>query len=148
MELKKDSGRTGLESVLKQVDKLKHLRVIGLSKDILSGLNPKTVDRYRQRAATEHAWELRRHPESIRYPLLVFYCIPRESEIIDSLIELLIQIIHRISVRAERRAIKEIVDSIRKVRGKTNILFRIAEAALENPEGTIRNVIFPVAGQL
>lgn len=91
-ELKADSERAGLKSVLKQVGKLKRLRRLGLSKNLLAGFNPRTVDRFRQRAATESAWELRRHPEWIRYPLLIFYCIPREAGIIDSLIELLIQI--------------------------------------------------------
>ncbi len=34
-----------------------------------------------------------------------------------------------------------------KVQGKTTLLFRIAEAADQTPDGTIREVIFPVAGE-
>ena len=95
--------------------------------------------RYRRRAATENPWELRRHPEAIRLPLLVFYCMPREAEIIDGLIELLIQITHRITVRARRwqRVMlycPEILSDFQHVRGKAGILFRVAAAALKDPD--------------
>jgi Tn3 transposase DDE domain len=99
------------------------------------------------RAATENPWELRRHPEAIRLPLLVFYCVPRRAELIDGLIELLLQITHRITVRAERRVTAEILTDFQQVRGKAGILFRIAVAALDNPDGAVRDVIFPVADE-
>jgi hypothetical protein len=34
-----------------------------------------------------------------------------------------------------------------RVEGKTGLLFRIAEAALDNPEGIIREVLFPLVGE-
>ena len=61
---------------------------------------PISVKRFRRRAAVETAWELRRHPERTRLPLLAFYCLPREAEIVDGLVELLIQVTHRITVKA------------------------------------------------
>jgi hypothetical protein len=96
---------------------------------------------------TESVWELRRHPERIRLPLLVSYCVPREAEIIDGLVELSLEIPHRITVRAERRVVEELLEEYRQVRGKTGILFRVAEAAVGNPDGVVREVIFPVVGE-
>ncbi len=101
-----DMGPVSLKSVLQTIDRLEILRAIGIQNGILRGINSKLIKRYRQRAATENAWELRRHPRKICYPLLVFYCVPREGEIIDSLIDLLIQVIHKISARSERRIVK------------------------------------------
>lgn len=49
------------------------------------------------------------------------------------------------SVRADRKLVRELIGDYRKVHGKTALLFRIAEAALENPDGRVRDVIFPVA---
>ena len=60
-------------------------------RDLLRGLHPDQVKRFRRRAAVESAWELRRHPERIRLPLLAFWCVPREAEVVDGLVELLIQ---------------------------------------------------------
>lgn len=145
--LRADPGRVGLESLLAEIDKLDIVRSLRLPPDILKPHHPELIKRFRRRVATEAAWELRRHPERIRLPLLVFYCIPREAEIIDGLVELLLEITHRITVRAERRVDEELLEEYRQVRGKTSILFRVAEAAVGNPEGIVREVIFPVVGE-
>src|SRR5512143_347986 len=84
--LRADPGRVGLDSLLKEVEKLKRLRDLGLPAGILGAFHPDLVKRLRRRAATESPWELRRHPDGIRLPLLVFYCIPREAEVIDGLV--------------------------------------------------------------
>lgn len=86
-----DPGRVGLESLLAEIGKLELLRGLALPPDLLRGLHPNQVKRFRRRAAVESAWELRRHPERIRWPLLAFYCVPREGEVVDGLVELLIQ---------------------------------------------------------
>ena len=142
-----DPGRVGLESLLAEIAKLERLRGLGLPPDLLRGAHREQVKRFRRRAAIETAWELRRHTERIRLPLLAFWCVPRQAEVIDGLVELLIQVTHRITVKAERRALEELVEEAVEVRGKAGILFRIAEAAVGSPEGVVREVIFPAAGQ-
>jgi hypothetical protein len=147
LSLRGDPGPIGLESVLEEAKKLERLRSLGLPYDILHSFSPASIKRYRRRTATESTWELRRHAEAVRLPLLAFYCAPREAEIIDGLIELLIQITHRITVRAERRVKEEILGDFQHVRGKDTLLFRIAAAALKEPEGAVRDVIFPVVDE-
>ena len=142
-----DPGRVGLESLLAEIGKLEMLRSLALPPDLLRGLHPDQIKRFRRRAAVESAWELRRHPERIRLPLLAFYCVPREGEVVDGLVELLIQVTHRITVKAERRVVEELVEEAREVRGKAGILFKVAEAAVGRPDGVVREVIFPVAGE-
>ena len=141
-----DPGRVGLESLLAEIAKLERLRALSLPSDLLRGLHPDQAKRFRRRAAVESAWELRRHPERIRLPLLAFWCAPREAEVVDGLVELLIQVTHRITVKAERRVVDELVEEAREVRGKAGILFRVVEAASGSPEGVVREVIFPVIG--
>jgi hypothetical protein len=142
-----DPGRIGLESLLAEIGKLERLRALALPPGLLRGLHPDLVRRFRRRAAVETAWELRRHPDRIRLPLLAFWCAPREAEVIDGLVELLIGITHRITVKAERRVLEELMEEAVAVRGKAGILFRVAEAAVGRPEGVVREVIFPAAGQ-
>ena len=72
---------------------------------------------------------------------------PREGEVVDGLVELLIQVTHRITVKAERRVVEELVEEAREVRGKAGILFKVAEAAVGRPDGVVREVIFPVVGE-
>ena len=142
-----DPGRVGLESLLAEIVKLDLLRGLALPLGLLRGVHPDQVKRFRRRAAVESAWELRRHPERIRLALLAFWCAPREAEVVDGLVELLIQVTHRITVKAERRVLEELVEEAVAVRGKAGILFRVAEAAVGTPEGVVREVIFLAAGE-
>ena len=71
----------------------------------------------------------------------------REREITDTLVDLLIATVHRIGARAEKKVTNELVNAFKRVSGKENILFRVAEASLAAPDGTVRGVVFPaVAG--
>jgi hypothetical protein len=46
-----------------------------------------------------------------------------------------------------QRINQELVSDFKEVTGKTNILFRLAEVAVAQPEGTISQVIYPVVSQ-
>jgi len=145
--LSADPGKPGLDSLLDEVAKLDLVRGLGLSGALLGDVHPNLVKRFRRRAAVESAWELRRHPDRIRLPLLTFYCVPREAEIVDGLVDLLIQITHRITVKAERRVITELLEEAKAVRGKSGILFKVASAVTGAPDGSVREVIFPVVDE-
>jgi TnpA family transposase len=145
--LKSDSGRVGLASVEREIEKLALLDALDLPAELWRTISPKLLARYCARAATESARELRRHRPAVRYALLTAYCYQRRRELIDGLLDLLIQIVHRLSVRAEKRISTEMVGELKHVGDKTGILFRIAEAALENPEGSVREVLFPLVGE-
>ena len=106
--LRGDAGRISLESLLEEVEKLQAIRKLGPPADILKPFHPDLIKRYRRRAATESAWQLRHeHPARIRLALLTFYCVRREAEIVDALVELLVQIAQKITRKAERRVEKE-----------------------------------------
>ncbi|WP_299091119.1 Tn3 family transposase [uncultured Metabacillus sp.] len=146
-ELVSDPGRIGLDSLLQEITKLRTVRNIQLPYDLFNGIPPKMIRSYRQRAVSEDIRELRRHPDSIRYTLLAAFFWCRGREITDNLVELIIQIVHRIGARAERKVEKEFLRDFRKVSGKTNLLFRMAEKAVEQPDGIVRDVLFPVVGE-
>lgn len=69
--------------------------------DLFLGVPPKMIRTYRQCAISEDIRELRRHPDHIRYTLLAAFFWCRGGEITDNLVELIIQIVHRIGARAE-----------------------------------------------
>ena len=54
---------------------------------------------------------------------------------------------HAIGARAERRVEQQAIGELKRVTGKTNLLFEIAGAAVDKPDGTVRDVVFPVAGE-
>lgn len=145
--VKADPGQASLESVLDEVKKLGRVREVGLPTDLFAGDPPALVKEYRRRAAAEVASELRAHPTERRVTLMAALLWWREREITDGLLDLLVRVVHKIGARAERRVEKELLEDLKKVTGKTNLLFQMAEAAVENPEGTVREVLYPVVGE-
>lgn len=140
--LKVDAARPSLETVLKELEKLKIIEEIWLPDDLFSSIPVAVVHRYRHRAATEVISELRQHPERIRYTLVAAFCMERRGEIIDGLADLLIQLLHKIHVRAEKSVLQELLGDIKAVHGKTRLLYKLADASLNNPDGVVRNVVF------
>jgi hypothetical protein len=43
--------------------------------------------------------------------------------------------------------VKELLADLRRVSGKTNLLYRVAEATIEHPDGIVRDVVYPVVGE-
>jgi len=63
------------------------LRALGdgtLPADLFRGVSPRILDTYRQRAAAEESYEIRRHPEALRATLLAVFCWTRQQEIVDA----------------------------------------------------------------
>jgi len=145
--LKQDAGSVSLESILQETAKLERIHQLALPADLFSQISPKILQGYRQRIAVEELQEVRRHPDPIRLTLLSAFCWLRRQEIVDTLIELLMDVIHHIGTKAERRVEKEFVNDIKKVSGKTNILFRLAEAVVDKPDGMVRDVVFSVVSE-
>jgi len=142
--LKADPGRASTETMFEEIAKLEKLRSLKLPPALFAKAPRKILQGYRQRAAVEEPYELRRHGTALRYTLLAAFCYLRSQEISDTLVDVLLEIVHRIGARAERRVEKELLEDLRKVTGKTNLLFRLAEAALEKPDGIVKEVVYPV----
>jgi TnpA family transposase len=146
-QLKADPGRVGLASVLTEIAKLERINDTQLPDHLFGDVPQKILERYRLRVSTESVDQLRRHPEPIRYTLLAAFCWQRRRAIIDGWVDLLIQIVHRVSVNAERKVVTEITGGLEKVHGKTLLLFRLAEAAVDQPHGVVSEVLFPVVDE-
>ena len=83
----------------------------------------------------------------MRVTLLAALCWSRRSEITDALVDLLLGLIHKINTHADRRVEKELIADLRRVRGKDQILFRVAEIAVDHPDDTIRDALYPVVDE-
>jgi hypothetical protein len=86
-----------------------------------------------KRTSAEDPYELRRHPP-LQATLLAAYCHLRGYEITDNLVDLLIDT-------------GELIEDLKRVAGKNNLLFQLAEATLTHPDGIGREVVFPVVDE-
>jgi len=146
-DLKADPGRVSLESVLTQIARLRRVRQVDLPDTAFAGVSPHLIRAYRQRAAAEPPSELRAHGEAVRATLVGALCLLRRQEITDGLVDLLIATMHKIGARAEHRVTQELLVDIKRVTGKNTLLYHLAEAAVDHPDGVVREVLYPVVGE-
>lgn len=145
--IKSVPGSVSLDSMLTEIDKLRAVRAVGVPAAALADVAPKVVAGWRARAMVEAPSHLARHTPALRLTMLAALLRLREREITDALVELLIATVHRIDARAQRKVTNELIAEFKRVTGKENLLFRIAEASLTAPESRVRDVVFPaVAG--
>ena len=69
------------------------------------------------------------------------------AEITDALVDLLIDVVDKIRVRAENRVEKALVADLKRVRGKHGLLFALAGAAVDHPDETVRMALYPVVSE-
>jgi TnpA family transposase len=146
-ELKQGTGAVNVDTLLMEIDKLAQIEALELPEDLFLDAAPKVVESYRQRVAVEDLHEVQRHPDLVRYTLLAAFCWQRRREIIDTLVDLLIDLIHRLGIRAEHKVDKAVIREVKRVRGKSRLLAEIAEVSVDNPEGAVKDVIYPIADE-
>jgi len=147
VELKADPGHLGLETLVNEISKLERVRALGLPADLFGDVSEKLVASWAARAAKLYPSHLRGSARPLRLTLLAALSWVRTSEITDSLVDLLNALVHKINATAERKVEGELIKDLKKVHGKEGILFRIAEASVTNPDGIVRDVVYPVASE-
>ncbi|MDQ6804867.1 MAG: DUF4158 domain-containing protein [Actinomycetota bacterium] len=147
VELKGDPGKASLNTILEEIDKLERVRAIGLPADLFADCSEKLLSAWRARAAAAYPSDLRAMPPAIRLTLLATLCWSRTAEITDALVDLLIDVVDKIRVRAENRVEKALVADLKRVRGKHGLLFALAGAAVDHPDETVRTALYPVVSE-
>ncbi len=143
--LKSDPGPLGLDTLLAEIGKLTTVRALGLTEAAFGGASDRIVAAWRARAARMYPSDFAGCPDpAVRYTLLAALCWTRQAELVDGLVELLTGLIHRINARAERRVEKELAGAMANVPGKRAIFAKMVDAALERPDDTVREALYPV----
>jgi hypothetical protein len=92
---------------------------------LLAGVAPKVVAAWQ---SASHMRDPRSDPD-MTVTLLAALAWGRTWEITGALVALLLRVVHAIGARADRKMTEQLVAEFKKVPGKENMLFRIAEAS-------------------
>jgi len=147
IHLRAGPGRASVASLRDELTRLGAVRRVGLPTDLFADWSLQDLEACRQRVAVEAPHELRRHPDAARHLWLAAYVHLRGRAVTDTLVDLLIETVHHIGARAENKVEQELLDDLKRVGGKQDLLFNLANAAVEKPDGTVREVVFPVVGE-
>ncbi len=151
-ELKVGAGSPKVKNIKRVCTRLKQLQAIELPTDLFAGIPLRYLRQYRQQVAVESPSHLQRRVkdnsgEAQTLVMLAAFCWVRQREITDDLVDLLIRILKNIRVRAQYNEEKRLLHDFIRVGGKQQLLFRLAEVMLENPDGIISKVLYPVVGE-
>ena len=147
LKLRDNPGRPSVASMQEELAKLDLIRQIELPADLFDHTSSRYLERCRRRVFVEAPHELRRHPDAARITWLAAFVYLRARSLTDDLVDLLIETIHQIGARAERKVERELLDDLKRVTGKQNMLFELADATLAQPDGVVRDVVFPVVDE-
>jgi hypothetical protein len=100
-ELKQDPGPIQLDTLLAEIVKLERVKAIGLPPGLFEGVSEKVMAGWRTRAMKRYPFDFAAAQAPVRLTLLAALCWARKAEMIDGLVELLIQLVHKISVRLD-----------------------------------------------
>jgi TnpA family transposase len=142
-QLKAAPSTPGVKNLQHELTKLQTLRGLGVPVAAFVGIPEKVLQLLKRRAANERAGEMRAHPPAIRYALLACFVHVHTMDVIDDAVRMILDVIRRIDTQTEKHFEKTLLQDIKRVTGKVQLLYRIAEAVVEEPDGTIRTVLFP-----
>jgi hypothetical protein len=75
------------------------------------------------------------------------YLMARGTAMADAKVQLLVETAHRIGSRSKRKMVGDIAKGVERVYGKDRLLVDIATASIDDPDGRIGHVIFPLLGK-
>jgi hypothetical protein len=107
LRLRGNPGKPSLASVQEELAKLELIRGIDLPLRLFEHAAARDLERCRQRVMVEAPHELRRHPDAARITWLAAFVYLRARSLTDDLVDLLIETVHRIGARAERKVERE-----------------------------------------
>ena len=146
-DLKSGAGSAKISNIKKVAKRLELLQSIGLPNDLFTSIPLRFLRQYQQQVAVESISHLQRRGQSPQaHARLAIFCWVRQREITDQLVDLFIRILKDISLRAEHRVEREIWRNFIRVDGKQQLLYRLAEAMWDHPDGIIREVLYPLVG--
>lgn len=140
--LKKNIAGAKLKNVQFELNKLEWFRALPMPKLTFKNLSRHLLKRYYSRILIERPSHIQKHPLAKRYALMAMFCHYRTQYLIDNLADLMLQLIHKMQTKAENFVKRSIINDIMRVNGKYDILFSLADVAINNPEGIIRDAIY------
>jgi len=82
-----------------------------------------------------------------RYATMAIFCYIRSQLLTDNLIDLFLKSIHKVEVSAGKHIDKKILSGVKKINGKFDILYTLADTNAEHPKGVIEEQVYPKVSQ-
>ena len=143
----KEINNPSLDAMLGLIEQFFILNRVNYNSASISSIPRRRVLHYADAFTRLNPSDLKQMTDNNRCANLLIYGHIRKEQLTDKLIDMFNRIIRNVIHKSEKRIVKKLINDVKKVYGKEIILFQIAEACLEQPDGTIRDKIFPIVGK-
>lgn len=132
-----------IESILQEIQKYTHLKNLNIPNGIENLSSRKLFVKYYDRVLAERPSSLNKHKPSIRHTYLAIFCMIRQQFMTDTLTDLILKLLHRLATKAENTVDRALKLDNKRVKGKMGTLLLLAKQSVDNPEGVVKEVIYP-----
>ena len=136
-----------MNSIKREIKKRLMIDTLLLDTGNLFKLAPQNIVKtLRDRAFPEGAFQIKRHPEHIRYALLASLFFHRRMEVTDNIVNIFLHLIRLIEKKADHSMEQRLIKKFQTVYGSANS-YKMQRPLLMIPKGVFR-VLFPVVGKM
>jgi TnpA family transposase len=145
--LKSDVAGVKLKQVAFEIKKLNFISSISIPSLLFNNTPRKLLKKYYQRIMAASPSNVLEFVPDARVASMACFIYIRSQLLTDDVADLFIKLIQNMKSSAEVHVNKKIIHDVKIVNGKFDILYLIADAALENPKGIIEDEIYPIVDQ-
>ncbi len=133
-----------VEEIELETEKLKFLKLLNYP-PILTKLTPKHLKRYYRNIISKYPSAIKEMPETNKYALLVIFCFVKKIDISDTLVEILINVTHKIFITGENRSKIQLskLKEIKKSYNHKQTLKILVDAILDSEDNVVKQAIYP-----
>lgn len=147
-DLKQDPKKASVKAVDVEIKRVKFIRKTSiLFSEFFQELSPSLLKKYHDYVISLSPSQLEIFANKKKYALLACFCYVRGIIFVDNLIEILLKLTHRISIKGKERASKEFWNSRRMIYNQNKVLHNVAVITIEKPQGIIEKEIYPKVGK-
>jgi len=146
-ELKKDISGAKIKNVQGAIDKINLLDQIKLPDSIIETVDRRLLLKYYERVIAFAPSNILDFSSPIKYATMAIFCRIRLELLLDSLIDTMIKLIKKMRSGAEKHVDHYILQEVKRVDGKFDILEKLAVLNAKNPKSIIEDKVYPVISQ-
>ncbi len=146
-ELKKDIAGAKIKNIEGAIDKINLLSQIKLSDPIIDVVDRKLLFKYYERVMAFAPSNILDFTTPIKYATIAIFCRIRLELLLDSLTDTMIKLVKKMRSGAEKRVDCYILQEVKRVDGKFDILEKLAVLNAKNPKAIIEEKIYPVVSK-
>ena len=146
-EIKKDIAGAKLKNIQGAIDKINLLQQISLPESIVDSVDRKFLLKYYERVMCFSPSNIKDFAPIAKYATMAVFCHIRLEMMFDSLVDMMIKLLNKLKSGSEKYVDNHILEEVKRVDGKFDILGKLAMLNARNPGSVIEEKVYPVVSQ-